>query len=235
VELKLEYLGEDREFAGSKKWSVEAIHVTTTRNKRRYTESELIAAARSLSFRPININHDPNQTLPFPENCTLFMDFDSTSKSVKGEFRITDNHTNTMIEANQINKVSIEQLPTNGETCNEISCEQHGVAFIGMALLESDMIPGDENANIRKESYTLNDLYITDGQRTCTECTDFEMCNSCKHNTENDKCVKDCLSAKKAKGITINDQVIATCISECGKTNKKEVWTIYKKFEYLKD
>ena len=73
VQVKLEYLGEDREFPGSKKWSVEAIHVTTTRNKRRYTESELTAAARSLSFRHININHDPNQTLPFPENCTLFI------------------------------------------------------------------------------------------------------------------------------------------------------------------
>ena len=56
----------------------------------------------------------------------MFMEFDSISNSVKGRFRVTEPHINRMIETNKINTVSIEQLPTKGETCNEISCEQHG-------------------------------------------------------------------------------------------------------------
>ena len=235
MELKVEYLGEDREFPGSSIYTVEAIHVTTTRNRRKYTESELTAAARSLSFRPININHDPNQTLPFPENATLFMEFDNISKSVKGKFRILDHGINRLINTHRINQVSIEQLPTKGETCNEISCEQHGVAFIGLALLKSDILPGDRFANISRESYTITEITISDKQRECSECTDFEACSSCKHRGENDTCVKNCLSAKKDKGVKIDDQAIAICLSECGKSDKKEAWRLFKKFELYKD
>lgn len=238
MDLKLEYLGEDRDFPGASIYSVEAIHVTTTRNRRKYTESELTAAARSLSFRPININHDPNQTLPFPENATLFMEFDNISKSVKGKFRILDRSINQLIDTHGINQVSIEQLPTKGETCNEISCEQHGVAFIGMALLKSDILPGDKFANITRESYVIADIIVPDKQRECSECTDFEACSSCRHNDEggkNDGCVRDCLSAKKARGVKIDDQAIAICLSECGKSDKKEAWRLFEKFEAYKD
>lgn len=230
-----EFLGEDRDYPGAKIYSVEAIHVTTTRNKRKYTESELREAGRSLSFRPLNINHDTRQSLPFPENCTLFMEFDNISKSVKGKFRIFDQGVSNMIDNNRINQVSIEQLPTKGETCNEISCEQHGVAFIGLALLESDVLPGDNHANIIKESYTITEITISNEQRKCIKCTEFEACDSCKHKGENDSCVEKCISVKKKNGITINDEILAQCVSKCGKTSKDEAWRLYRKFELYKD
>lgn len=236
VNLKLEYLGEDREFPGSSIYTVEAIHVTTTRNKRKYTESELVAAARSLSFRPININHDPNQTLSFPENCTLFMEFDRASRSVKGKFRILDSGINRMIETHRINQVSIEQLPTKGETCNEISCEQHGVAFIGMALLKAHILPGDRDANIHRESCTINEIQISDNQRICNECTDFEACSTCKHNEQSDACVSSQIShLTKTRPDMDRDQKIAVAISKCESVSKEEAWRLYKKFELYKD
>ncbi len=239
MELKVEYLGEDQEYPGSKLWKVEAIHVTTTRNKRKYTESELREGGRSLSFRPLNINHDQRQQLPFPENATMFMEYDSASKSVKGKFRVTDMRINQMIENHRINQVSIEQLPTKGETCNEVSCEQHGVAFIGMALLESDILPGDKNADIMRESYRVEsliaELIVSDGQRMCKECTDSVKCHKCTHLKEAEDCVEACLRAKKTVGKKIDDQAIAICMSECGKSNKEETWRIFKKYEFWKE
>ena len=55
MSVRFEYSGEDSEYDNAKIWKVEAIHVTTTRNKRKFTEAELRTAGRSLSFRPLNI------------------------------------------------------------------------------------------------------------------------------------------------------------------------------------
>lgn len=174
--VHFEYLGEDQTFDGAKVWKVEAIHVTTTRNKRKFTQAELEASGRSLSFRPLNINHDQNQGLSFPENATLAMNFNPASMSVEGSFRVVDPAINAMIETGRIKQVSIEQIPTAGESCNAILCEQHGVAFIGMALLESDVMPGDPMANIKLES-----LLVSDAQRECHDCTDNIPCEKCAH------------------------------------------------------
>ncbi len=237
MEVKFEYLGEDQDFEGAKMYRVEAIHVTTTRNKRKFTKTEMELAGRSLSFRPLNINHDESRQLPFPENATLFMEFNPTMMCVEGRFRVLDTATNAMIETHRIKQVSIEQIPTKGEDCNEISCEQHGVAFIGMALLEDDQLPGDPHANIMMESLITNtesisSLIISDGQRTCKECTDFEACHTCKHKVEaGDKCMDDCLSKKKAAGKTIDDQAIAICLSECGQSRKDEAWWWYERIK----
>lgn len=191
MEVKFEYLGEDRDFPDAKTYKVEAIHVTTTRNMRKFTQAELESGGRSLSFRPLNVNHDDNRQLAFPENDTLGMEFDKSRMAVVGKFRVMDPAVNAMIETERITKVSIEQIPTKGESCNEVVCEQHGVAFIGMALLENGILPGDENANISKESFpnphhyqTISSILISDGQRICKECTDFEPCHSCQHKTE---------------------------------------------------
>lgn len=233
VKAKLEYMGEDKDFPGAKLWSVEAIHVTTTRNKRKYTESELSAAARSLSFRPLNINHEESQTLPFPGNTTMFMEYDRLSRSVKGTFRVIDPHVNEMINSNRINTVSIEQLPTAGETCNKVSCEQHGVAFIGLALLEAHLMPGDENAVIKKEMIPIEEIFVGNLQRECIRCTDEVKCNSCKHTeVASDACVSRQIShLADTRPDMGKDQRIAVAISKCEVTNKDEAWRLYKKFE----
>jgi len=230
--VHLEYLGEDKDFEGAKTYKVEAIHVTTTRNMRKFTQTELEKAGTSLSFRSLNINHDENRQLPFPENATLGMEFDNSRMAVVGRFRVMDPAVNAMIETERITKVSIEQIPTKGESCNEVVCEQHGVAFIGMALLENDILPGDENANISKESFsphfqTISSLLISDGQRTCKECTDFEPCHTCKHKTEQgDDCMSDHITEiKKAHPDMDRDQVIAIALSKCNlNENEESAW-----------
>jgi len=230
--VHFEYLGEGHLFPGSKVWKVEAIHVTTTSNKRMFTQAELESAGRSLSFRPININHDRKQLLPFPENQTLAMNFNRVSMAVEGSFSVSDPAINAMIETGRIRQVSIEQIPTAGESCNELRCEQHGVAFIGMALLESDVPPGDPNANIKIES-----LMVSDEQRTCTDCTDFIACEKCRHKSED--CVSDSISEiKAAHPDWERDQVIATALSKCGKSKPEEARAWYEyvlpKYESIK-
>jgi len=149
-----EFLEDTRE---GKIWHIEAIHVTTTRNQRKYTQNELQAAARSLSFRPLNINHDDSQMLPYPENETLEMDFDANKNAVSGRMRVNSSEINRMIEQGLINKLSVEQIPIKGETCGcslveGCACEQHGITFVGLALLTADKQPGDPMTEIRSES-----------------------------------------------------------------------------------
>ena len=131
MEVKLEYLGEDRLFPGAKRWKVEAIHVGTTRNQRKFTLKEQRIAARSLSFRSLNINHDStNRLLPFPENATEGCHFNEQRLSVDCVFHVSDPTVNAMLESGRIHAVSIEQIPTLGETCDEISCEQHWQSLV---------------------------------------------------------------------------------------------------------
>lgn len=148
---------------GGKLWHVEAIHVTTTRNNRRYSEEELRLAARSLSKRPINYNHDESRFLPYDfrnpfgptSNSTVFMDYDVSKQAVVGELWITDAIANQMIEQGKIQTVSIEQTPTKGESCslaaNIRTCEQRGIVFDAIGILETyrGVEPGDENARIK--------------------------------------------------------------------------------------
>lgn len=149
TKVRFEFLEETRE---GKIWKIEALHVTTTKNRRRYTEQELTLGARSLSYRPLNINHNDAAMLPYPENCTLETDYNATSRSVSGRMRIADEMINRMIESGRINRLSVEQLPVQGETCDAMACEQHGVTFVGLALLTSDTTPGDGDTRISPSS-----------------------------------------------------------------------------------
>lgn len=239
MNVKLEYMGEFEDVPGSEIYKVEAIHVTTTTNKRKYTEKELILAARSLSFRPLNINHNVTRLLPFNEggillNTTLVMEYDSEKKAVVGKIRISDTRTIHSIENKNIDALSIEQHPFKGESCGIGSCEQHGVIFIGLALLEKYIEPGDVNTIIQKETTAtkkelISECIISQEQRDCKKCTDYTICAKCSHS-EADNCMERCLSDKKADGKTIDDQAIAICLSECGKS-RDEQWVLYEKLK----
>lgn len=239
MDVKFEYLGEDREFPGSKTWRVEAIHVTTTRNKRKFTLRELKESGRSLSFRRLNINHAQNRQMPEPQNLTLGMRFDESKMAVVGNIRVSDPAVNAMIETDRIKQVSIEQIPTGGESCNDISCEQHGVAFIGLALLESHVLPGDPNAGIIKNESTisnhyetLTELLVSNTQRTCRECTDEVMCELCAHKEQDDACVSKWIKKLSDEDKSIpRDQIIAMAFSKCRKgegATQQEAWEFYK-------
>ncbi len=231
MQIHFEYMGEDKEVPGSKLYKVEAIHVTTTRNRRKFTKEELEKAASSLSFRPLNINHDEGRTLPFHQegfllNTTMAMHFNSKGKRVEGRIRVTDPNTINKIENGDINTVSIEQMPTKGETCDVVSCEQHGVAFIGLALLEKDVMPGDPQARIITESFvanTIESLMVTDVQRECKECTDFTRCNKCEHLVTAEDCMSNAIDEiKSAHPDWEQKQVIAVALSKCGQSREEQ-------------
>ena len=231
-----EYMGEDREVPDAKIYKVEAIHVTTTANKRKFTETELKESARSLSFRPLNRNHEEERQLPFFEegkmpNCTLDMHFDENKKAVVGRIRVMDNDVNNLIESGKIRNLSIEQIPTRGEECNDILCEQHGIAFIGLALLDEGIIPGDPRAIIKMESMaknwdTLENLIVSDAQRECHICSDFIQCKNCQHKRED--CMSDAIKEiKREHPDWKQDKVIEVALSKCGKSRQDEIWQNY--------
>jgi len=220
VDAKFEYLGEDVDSPNAKIWKVEAIHVTTTRNKRKFTKAELEASGRSLSFRPLNINHDEARQMPFPENSTRAMHFNPKTMAVEGSFRVTDPTINAMIETGRINSVSIEQIPTLGETCNDVLCEQHGVAFIGMALLESHMAPGDPHTVNKIHAESITNLLISDIQRECTDCTDIEKCTKCSHKHEFDEILEACLTRRAAETPEMPmDMRVVECLEELNRVD----------------
>ncbi|NOJ28488.1 MAG: hypothetical protein DA330_10815 [Nitrososphaera sp.] len=84
------------------------------------------------------------------------MEFDPVTNAVKGQIQVYDEDVKNMIENNEITKLSIEQIPSKGETeeCSIAGCvhEQHGIVFTGIALLTSDVLPGDSKTRISKES-----------------------------------------------------------------------------------
>lgn len=153
IKTYFEYLGIDNDFPGSKIYEVLALTVTRTRNGRYYSRPELEAGARSLSWRPLNINHDRSRVLPFPQNSTLPMEFNATKMGVMGKIRVTDETTQKKIESGKINRLSVEQIPVKGEDCTSNpngppACTEKGVVFTAMALLEYDVPAGDESTRI---------------------------------------------------------------------------------------
>ena len=182
-----------KEEDGTKLWNVRAISVTTTGNNREYTREELKAGARSLSFRPLNINHDPLQELSYPDNQTLEMDFDVNTDAVTGRIQVDSPEINRMIESGDINKLSIEQQPVKGEECDDNKCTQKGVTFTALALLTKDMTAGDESTTISKECVKKED------------------------------CLEDCLDAKRKAGVEITDDVVQGCIDSCKKSDDPKV------------
>lgn len=190
-----------KESSEGKLWHVEAIHATMTRNNRIYTEEELRLAARSLSKRPINYNHDESRFLPYDfrnpfgplSNSTVFMEYDTQKQAVVGDLWITDAHANQMIEQGKIQTVSIEQTPTKGESCTIVAnfvktCEQKGIVFDAIGILETylGVEPGDPNAKITaKES-------MEPVKKEDEEPEKPKGCDDGYHyDKEQDKCVKD--------------------------------------------
>lgn len=191
MNTKFEFVNEED---GVKLWKVRAISVTTTGNNREYTREELKAGARSLSFRPLNINHDPLQELSYPDNQTLDMDFDINTDAVTGRIQVNNPEINQMIESGDINKLSIEQQPVKGEECDDTKCTQKGVTFTALALLTKDMQAGDESTTISKESVK-----------------------------KEDDCLEDCLDAKRKAGVEITDDVVQGCTDSCKNSDDLKV------------
>lgn len=132
-------------------WKVVALTANVSMNNNDYGDDmdEFQNTASSLSWRPLDWNHDHSKMLPFPENRTELARFEDNA--VETVIRIdnnqrhydTDKLVNDMIKDGDILHVSIEGTPRGAEKTSK------GVAprnwhFTGLALLEKDVtLPGD--------------------------------------------------------------------------------------------
>jgi hypothetical protein len=125
-------------------------------------------------------------------------------------------------------------MPTRGETCDIVSCEQHGVAFIGLALLEKGVMPGDPNTKIHLESFrgeTITSLLVSTAQRECENCTDFTPCTKCEHKINREDCMADAIKEIKSTHPDWEQKrIIAVALSKCGKS-KEEQLVLYEQFK----
>jgi len=158
---------------------------------------------------------------------------------VEGIISVTDKQTNFDIETKKIEAVSIEQIPRK-ESCNEILCEQHGVAFIGLGLLEKGVLPGDPGARItghteKSDKQPLKSMIVSDEQRTCPDCNDEVACHTCAHKkAEWDKDIQRLNEKiKQLKGseesIVPKDQILAWAITDVKPDiTAKQAWAYHK-------
>jgi hypothetical protein len=137
-------------------YRVRAIHVTDmnapestlTRNGVEFTEEELRAAARSLGYRPLDLNHEPPE-LPFPENRVIDAEFEDAR--VEALIAIRDLNAMNLIENKRIVAVSIEcQYRWADVLCDNMECwlRPVGIIFTRLALLTPGVLPGDPLASI---------------------------------------------------------------------------------------
>jgi len=131
-------------------WKVVALTANVSQNKNDYTDVEVFKnTAASLSWRPLDWNHDHSLMLPFPEARTELARFEDNA--VETIIRIPNNlyhyekHVlvNDMIRNGDILHVSIEGTPRGGKITSKGVAPQNW-NFTGLALLERDVtLPGD--------------------------------------------------------------------------------------------
>jgi hypothetical protein len=137
-------------------YRVRAIHVTEisspdstmTRNGVEFTEDELKLAARSLGYRPLDLNHEP-PFLEFPQNRVIDAEYEDSR--VEAVIAVRDTGAMSMIEAKKIVAVSVEAIFRWADVvCNDQACwlRPVGIIFTGLGLLTPGVLPGDPLASI---------------------------------------------------------------------------------------
>ena len=116
---------------------LETVHTGVMKNLLNYSREELIQAARSLAFRPINVNHE--KWLPYWDNMVVDANFEGDAVEVL--IKITDPDVIHMIETGEITSASIEADMVVGEWINGFAA--HRVRFHGLALVTRDRAPAD--------------------------------------------------------------------------------------------
>jgi len=138
----IELTKEDEE---AKYYKVEALFPVSSMNNNIYSEDELLRAARTLIGKPVNMNHEA------PLEGVEIIDAEFEDGAVEALLRVSHNAEFNgkkiveMIENGEILHVSVEGScrsrgvrSMNGET--GLSCE--GLVLTGLALLQSDVLPG---------------------------------------------------------------------------------------------
>lgn len=112
------------------------------RVKRLYTAEELAAGARTLSMRPINVNHGT----PIPKAFVVFSQF--IGEKVEALCYIPSEEYMAKLRSGAIKNFSIEEV-TFDEVEKAEGMEQQDIVFTGLALVEPPAIAGDRETGIQ--------------------------------------------------------------------------------------
>ncbi|MEM4165317.1 MAG: hypothetical protein QXJ86_05695 [Nitrososphaerales archaeon] len=158
---------ESAEKGGAKIWRAKVLHVGKTRNDVVFSRDELVKAARSLSMRPLNINHPAlggsnSRWLPYPDNAVVHAEFEDDA--IEALLYISDPEVNKMIEAGEINAASVEWRALKEYQIDGLKPE--GVVFPALALLTKDTPPGDPLASIIKDEGCISQKKSQEAQQT---------------------------------------------------------------------
>jgi len=146
----IKYLKEDEE---AKYYKVRALTATISMNRNDYTNiTELERSARTIGYRPLNLNHDPLKELPFPDSRVVSGDFED--QSVECIIRIANEghvpNTNyslkdvqRMLDEGDIVNPSIEAEPEGGRRVSDGRKIPEWWNYTALALLEKGVtLPG---------------------------------------------------------------------------------------------
>jgi len=201
VKPLIQYLRADE---ASKYYKVRALTATLSANKNDYSDlKELERSARTLTSRPLNINHDHNRWLPYPENRVEWAEYED--KAVEAIIRISNDQKDIQykLDNGEIVNPSIEGDPRGGYTTEDGRMVPVWYNFTALALLEKDVtLPGvpttygfeplflneslgrslvESLRNVEKEE---KEKKMTDEKERLTEATQNESCAQCKHFLE---------------------------------------------------
>jgi hypothetical protein len=163
VEPLIQSYKEDKD---AKYYKIIALTANISMNNNDYSDyDKMQQAASSLTYRPVNLNHDHNTWLPFPRTRIDFTK--AEDMSVEGTLRVDnqDKWLQDRIDRGDIAQVSIEGRP-EPEGMNQ------GYHFTGLALLERGVeLPGDPLTEIQplflNESVGKAVCKLIDGQLIC--------------------------------------------------------------------
>lgn len=169
--------------AEAKYYLVRAITANISMNNKEYTKEKLMEAANTLSWRPVNLNHDHTAWFPYPRTRVDFSKY--SDMSVEATLRVDnkDYLLQEMLDSGKIKHPSIEGRPDpNG-----------GYHFMGMALLTvGEQVPGDPLTEILPLAFNESV-----GAKVCELQSGKVVCN-CPSNVEE---VKNTMSENQMKNL----------------------------------
>lgn len=175
AEPYIRYMKSDK---GARYYAVRALHAIVSMNNNNYTDPDhMDAAAMSMNYRPLNINHDHDRWVPYPRTRVDYSK--AEDMCVECILRVDNrdeylqkqlDHDPSIPEKEWINHPSIEGRPLAGG-------KDEGYHFTALALLEKGyQLPGDpltEIVPIILEGVQGGEVcMMVDGEKVCLECED---------------------------------------------------------------
>jgi len=133
-----------KQYPQARHYKIRALSVCFSGNRHKYTREELRLAGRSLSDRPINVNHA--NPLKFPDSSVLDSEYNEAQCCIEAILRIDDARVNRLFSEGKIHHCSIEGHARSATEINGVApC---GVVLTALSLVTNDREPGDPSTSI---------------------------------------------------------------------------------------